>query len=149
MVTQHTFYLQAEWTGGRNSQGRISAENLQTQVSIPKEMGGPGVGTNPDEMLIGAAATCYMITLAALIERRNIPLIELKVNSEGVVSVEKGLKFESIIHKPNVVLGSNVTERQMEQVKRDTELAEQVCMISNALRGNVHLGVEATVTTVG
>ncbi|QKG83812.1 SACOL1771 family peroxiredoxin [Kroppenstedtia pulmonis] len=145
-MTRHTFHLQAEWTGGRNGKGRISAENLQTQVSVPREMDGPGVGTNPDEMLIGAAATCYMITLAAMIERRNIPLMDLKVDSEGVVSVEKGLKFESITHRPKVVLGSEVTEKQVEQVKRDTELAEQTCMISNALRGNVQLGVEATIT---
>ncbi len=35
-------------------------------------MDGPGVGTNPDEMLLGAAATCYIITLAAMLERSNI-----------------------------------------------------------------------------
>ena len=35
-------------------------------------MDGPGIGTNPDEMLLGAAATCYMITLAAMLERSQI-----------------------------------------------------------------------------
>ena len=35
-------------------------------------MDGPGIGTNPDEMLLGAAATCYIITLAAMLERSGI-----------------------------------------------------------------------------
>jgi peroxiredoxin-like protein len=34
-----------------------------TKISIPKEMNGPGIGTNPDEMLLGAASTCYIIYL--------------------------------------------------------------------------------------
>ncbi len=56
---EHTFYLDAHWDGGRNSTGTIEAGNLKQSISIPKEMDGPGVGTNPDEMLLGAAATCF------------------------------------------------------------------------------------------
>lgn len=48
---KHPFILNAVWNGGRNSDGTIEAGQLKTQISIPKEMGGPGVGTNPDEML--------------------------------------------------------------------------------------------------
>ena len=68
-MTEHLFHLKANWPGNRNDIGEIRAENLQTRVSIPKEMEGPGEGTNPDEMLLGAAATCYIITLAAMMER--------------------------------------------------------------------------------
>src|SRR5690625_5475142 len=68
-MTQHHFHLQANWPGGRNSSGYIDAGELKTKISIPPEMDGPGIGTNPDEMLLGAAATCYVITLAAMIER--------------------------------------------------------------------------------
>lgn len=77
---------------------------MRQTISIPEEMGGPGVGTNPDELLIGAAATCYLITLDAMIERKNLPVEELS-------------------------------------------LAEKNCMISNALRGNVRLEVEAQFVT--
>ena len=58
--------------GLRNDVGEISMKNLQTQVSIPKEMDGPEIGTNPDEMLLGAAATCYIITLAAIMQRSQL-----------------------------------------------------------------------------
>lgn len=145
-MAEHEFRLTADWNGGRNAEGRISAGNLDTVISIPKEMGGPGVGTNPDEMLIGAAATCYIITLAAMLERRRIPVEKLSLESIGVVSENKGrLKFESITHKPHLTLGAGVTVEQVEEAEALTETAERSCMISNALRGNVALSVTARV----
>ena len=56
-VAEHIFKLKADWPGLRNDVGTIEACNLKTEISIPPEMDGPGVGTNPDEMLLGAAAT--------------------------------------------------------------------------------------------
>ena len=42
-------------------------------------------------MLLGAASTCYTITLAALLERNEIAVLDFKVESEATVSVEKGV----------------------------------------------------------
>lgn len=71
-MADHHFYLKANWPGNRNDVGTIESGNLITSISIPKEMDGPGEGTNPDEMLLGAAATCYIITLAAMMERSGL-----------------------------------------------------------------------------
>lgn len=71
-MAEHHFHLKANWPGLRNDIGTIESGNLKTQISIPQEMDGPGVGTNPDEMLLGAAATCFIITLAAMMERSNL-----------------------------------------------------------------------------
>lgn len=61
-MTMHHFHLSAEWPGGRNDIGTIQSGNLQTQISVPTEMEGPGIGTNPDEIFTQAASTCYIIT---------------------------------------------------------------------------------------
>ncbi len=53
---KHTFDMTLDWQGGRNDVGTLKAERLHTHISIPPEMDGPGIGTNPDEMLLGAAA---------------------------------------------------------------------------------------------
>ncbi len=52
-------------------------------------MNGPGEGTNPDEMLLGAAATCFVITYAAMLERANIEKESLTLSSEARVDVTK------------------------------------------------------------
>ncbi|MDR6226692.1 SACOL1771 family peroxiredoxin [Desmospora profundinema] len=147
-MAKHHFHLTARWQGGRNGIGTIDAGNLKSEISIPEEMRGPGVGTNPDEMLIGSAATCYLITLAAMLERAAIPVKELTLETEGVVREERGLKFERITHRPTVILEATATAGHLEQTEAATERAERHCMISNALRGNVELAVEANVSVV-
>lgn len=146
-VVEHYFHLQAEWPGLRNDVGTIQSGNLKTQVSIPPEMDGPGVGTNPDEMLLGAAATCYIITLAAMMERSGLEKESLTMESIGIVDVTNGvITYKKIIHKPNVILKSDATEKNFLLVKKLTEKAETSCMISRAIQGNVTVELEATIS---
>ncbi|SDK16896.1 OsmC family protein [Sediminibacillus albus] len=148
MATHH-FHLQADWPGGRNAVGSIHAGNLQTEISIPPEMDGPGVGTNPDEMLLGAASTCYIITLGAMIERAELPLANMDLKSEGIVDVTNGVfTYKKIIHRPTVLLKSGSTDADIIKTKQLVEKAEQSCMISRAVMGNVELQLEAEVSIV-
>lgn len=136
-MVQHTFKMDLKWGDGRNGSGVLQADKLKSEISIPQEMGGLGIGTNPDEMLLGAAATCYLITLATLLENSKIPVASLSMQAEGIVNVTKGVfTYEKILHKPYVLLDSP-TEREKERVMRIAKKAEQTCMISKALKGNV------------
>src|SRR6478752_2816942 len=118
-MAKHHFHLQANWPGGRNEVGTIESGQLKTKISIPKEMGGPGVGTNPDEMLLGAAATCYLITLAAMMERSHLPVQELSLESEGIVDVTDNIfTYVSITHKPHIVLAREATAKDVETADR-------------------------------
>ncbi|MDP4097393.1 OsmC family protein [Paenibacillus sp. P96] len=143
---EHTFLLQATWNGGRNSDGRIEAGNLRTQISIPSEMGGPGVGTNPDEMLLGAASTCYLITLAAMMERAGLHVESLTLASEGIVDVTNNIfTYRRIIHRPRVILAREASEDELRKAALLAEKAESSCMISRAVAGNVELSTEPVI----
>lgn len=145
-MAEHIFKLQAEWPGGRNAVGTIDAGNLKTEISIPKEMMGPGVGTNPDEMLLGAASTCYLITLAAMLERAHIAPKSLTLQSEGLVDVTNGVfTYLKITHHPTITLREDATERDITKVQKLAEKAEQTCMISKAIQGNVTLALKTTI----
>ncbi|WP_028784189.1 OsmC family protein [Thalassobacillus devorans] len=143
-MTEHHFHLKADWPGGRNNVGYIDAGKLKTEISIPKEMDGPDIGTNPDEMLLGAASTCYIITLAAMIERAGIPLKEMALTSEGIVDVTDGVfTYQKIIHRPKVVLKKDASKNELVRVDKLVKKAETSCMISKAIKGNVELELEA------
>lgn len=145
-MAEHLFQLKARWPGGRNTVGDIAAGNLQTQVSIPKEMDGPNIGTNPDEMLLGAAATCYMITLGALLERAGIETNTQTLESDGYVDVTNGVfTYKKIVHKPLIELMPHATTADEKKARRLAEKAEETCMISKALKGNVQLELQATI----
>lgn len=142
-MAEHHFRLKANWPGLRNDVGEIKAGNLRTKVSIPAEMDGPGVGTNPDEMLLGAAATCYIITLAAMLERSRLEKKQLTLESEGIVEVTNGvLTYKKIIHRPKIVLHRDATAKEISRAQRLAERAESSCMISRAVKGNVVIELE-------
>ncbi|UOF92440.1 SACOL1771 family peroxiredoxin [Fodinisporobacter ferrooxydans] len=145
-MDQHHFRLTANWDGGRNGVGALEIGNLKSAISAPKELDGPGTGTNPEEMLMGAAATCYLITLAAILEKRALPVRKLTMETEGIVSTVGGTHFEQIIHHPHIVLAADATEEQVETANAAILRAEKACMISKALSGNVEVKAIPTVT---
>lgn len=145
---KHPFILNAVWNGGRNSDGTIEAGQLKTQISIPKEMGGPGVGTNPDEMLLGAAATCYLITLAAMLERSELTTSNLSLTSEATVDVTNNIfTYEAIKHSPVITLSKDASQDDIDKAIRIAHKAEGSCMISRAVARNVQITTEPTVLT--
>ena len=149
-MVEHIFKLKADWPGLRNDVGVIESGNLKTEISIPPEMDGPGIGTNPDEMLLGAAATCYIITLAAMLERSGIDKESLTMDSEATVDVTNGVfTYKRIVHKPRLVLAAGTDDKKLSLARRLTEKAESSCMISRAIKGNVEIGLEAEVLLSG
>lgn len=145
-MTIHTFTLKIDWPGGRNAVGDLKTERLHTQISIPPEMDGPGIGTNPDEMLLGAAATCYLITLAAMLERSQIDA-KLNLKSEGLVDVTNGVfTYKAIHHYVDIDLQNKEDEHARRIAERYAYKAEETCMISKALKGNVEVHTHLTLT---
>lgn len=145
-MPEHSFHLKAHWPGLRNDVGEIESGNLKTQVSIPPEMDGPGIGTNPDEMLLGAAATCYIITLAAMMERSRLEKEDLTMTSEGIVDVTNGvITYKKIIHRPVIVLKSIASAKDEVLAGKLAERAESSCMISRAIKGNVEMALEVSI----
>ena len=139
-MTTHIFDLKGTWTKGRNTSGHITTNNLSTRVSIPEVMDGPEIGTNPDEMLLGAASTCYMITLAAMIESSEIEIERIEVDSKGYVDVENGvITYKKIEHYPVIYIGDEPDEDLQGKLKRLVQKAEESCMVTRALAGNVQV----------
>jgi peroxiredoxin-like protein len=145
-MTSSYFIVNGSWQGNREGNGLIrlpGGSNLE--VSVPKELDGPGIGTNPEELLISSANNCYMITLAAMLSNRKIEVEKLEVSSEGIVEkVDRKLQFKQIIHKPVISIrtGSGVTVEKLEEI---AVRAEKACFISNTLRNSIEISVQPKV----
>ena len=147
-MSQHTFEVRASWRGGLKGKGSTTGPGLEVETSVPASLNGPGVGTNPEELLLGAASTCYLITLAAILERRQIPVVDLKVKSRGVVEFDKGLRFLEIEHAPTVQLAETASTEQRATIPEILNIAEKACTISNAIRGNVKVSLGSSAVSV-
>ncbi|MEH7385606.1 OsmC family protein [Bacillus sp. JJ1521] len=144
-----SFIVKGTWTGNRNGEGTITTDGLQTAVSAPKQLDGPGIGANPEELLIAAATNCYMLTLSAILSNRDLEYTHLEVVTEGTVGKDgKRLVFEKIVHKPVIFVKQADVELQ-ERLVQLAHRAEKACFISQTLKGNVEVTVEPVVNVVG
>ncbi|WP_243290915.1 OsmC family protein [Bacillus sp. FJAT-47783] len=145
-MEKHSFTVRGHWEGDRFGQGKINTDDFETVVSVPKQLEGPGIGTNPEELFISAATNCYMITFAAILSKRNVEYSKINIISEGIVTKDgKRLKFEQIIHKPVVYVSKS---ESIEAVNKLAHMAEKSCFISQTLKGNVKITVEPMVKSI-
>lgn len=141
MTTRHEYHLNGSWLGNRNSMGELSTDNLHTSFSIPTAFSGLGKGTNPEELLLSAAAGCYLITLVTLLGNRQIPFEKVELKSTAVIENDRGLRIDRIVHRPTIFVHEGVDD---DEVMELTVHAEHACMVSSAIRGNVKVDVLAT-----
>jgi lipoyl-dependent peroxiredoxin len=71
----------AHVTGGRDGHGRTADGELEVDLRIPKEMGGAGGGTNPEELFAVGYAACFESALSAVARRRRLEAGEVTIDS--------------------------------------------------------------------
>ncbi|PFG13170.1 OsmC family protein [Bacillus sp. es.036] len=144
----HVFELQGSWKGGLSGEGIVKTENLTTDVSIPSSMGGSEKGTNPDELLLSSSAACYFMTIGLYLERNEIPFEDIKISSKLTVSDKGRLHVASIHHYPVIYLSNDPNEAMTARIHDIAHRAEEGCMITRAIKGNVDVVVEPSIKKV-
>lgn len=143
-----SFKIKGSWEGGRNGNGIMTTNGVEIPVSAPADLAGPGMGSNPEELLITSASTCYTITLAAILSKRGINYSHIEINSEGVVQEEGNtLTFKEIIHRPVIIL-SYGDEEKKKVVEQLAEQAEKACFIGKTLKPGVTISVQPEIRFV-
>jgi peroxiredoxin-like protein len=127
-----SFTVELTWSGtGRQGAGQIQTDELALELSGPEPMGGRGVGTNPEELLVCAVSSCYTATLFALLRLAQLPVDSLAVNANGTVTGFPGeTRFARIAVTPTV-LGGDI--RRVPEYQAAASVAHDRCFIGPAL----------------
>ena len=131
-----SFDVELRWTGDEEGGiGEIRTDNQVLDVSAPEAMGGRGIGTNPEELLVSAVSSCYSATLFALLQRARLPVDSLKVAAKGTVSdYPRRARFEGLVVSPTIE-GGNPTRRA--EYETMALRAHARCLIGRALAPRV------------
>jgi osmotically inducible protein OsmC len=134
------YTAEATVTGGRaEGHGRTSDGLLDVQLRLPKEMGGAGEGTNPEELFAVGYAACFESALGAVGRRERTELGDVSIDSQVSLIPTEDRSFNL-----GVTLDVKVPAiDDAEQAKRLVAAAHQVCPYSNATRGNVEMRLTA------
>jgi lipoyl-dependent peroxiredoxin len=139
------YTAEATVTGGRaNGHGRTTDGQLDVQLRRPKEMGGEGGGTNPEQLFAVGYAACFEGALGAVARRERVELGDVSIDSR--VSLSPGPDRSFVV---GVALDVTLPQvEDAEQAVRIVEAAHQVCPYSNATRGNIAVELSANGNTV-
>jgi len=126
--------------GGRN--GHVSSNDgiLDLEVRIPKEMGGQGGYTNPEQLFAAGYAACFESALNHIAREKKIKVEETMVTAE--VSIGKNDKGGfALAVKLHAYIKGVTAEVADELVKA----AHETCPYSNATRGNIDVELKSSV----
>lgn len=132
-----TYTAEARVTGGRgNGHGRTSDGQLAVNLRLPKELGGDGDGTNPEQLFAVGYAGCFATVLTMVAQRKKLTA-DVAVDSR-VMLVPNADNTFALGAELDVQLPSVSDPGQAEELVR---AAHQICPYSNAIRGNVEVAL--------
>lgn len=124
---------------GRNGRAKSSDGLLDVDVRFPKEMGGTGGATNPEQLFAAAWSACFgtSVTVAAGIEK--IKIGEVSVTAKIGVLHDNG----------NFDLGAHLLVKingvDYDTAKKLVESTKSICSYSKATKGNINAIYEVVI----
>ncbi|ONH24437.1 organic hydroperoxide resistance protein [Pseudofrankia asymbiotica] len=123
---------------GRNGHTESDDGLLALDVRIPKEMGGPGGATNPEQLFAAGYAACFHSALKLVGTAESADLTGSEVSTSVSLGALPqggfGLAVAIVVHAPNL---------DLETTAALIRKAHDVCPYSNAIKGNVEVTLDA------
>lgn len=121
-------------TGGRDGAAKSSDGLLDVKLAPPKELGGAGGATNPEQLFAAGYAACFLGALkhVAAAEKAKLPADASIDSSVGIGQIPAGFGIEValVVHLPGM---------EKSAAEALVHKAHQVCPYSNATRGNIEV----------
>ncbi|WAC54987.1 organic hydroperoxide resistance protein [Gordonia sp. SL306] len=121
---------------GRNGHARTSDGKVDVDLDMPTELGGSGVGTNPEQLFAAGYAACFHSALRLVAGQAGADVTDSAVGARvSLGSTESGgfgLAVELEVSLPSV---DDATAKSL------VDKAHEVCPYSNATRGNIDVAL--------
>lgn len=144
-VAKVVYTAEANVTGARaNGHGRTSDGMLEVDLRLPKEMGGEGDGTNPEQLFAVGYAACFEGALGVVGQRLRQEVGDVVIDSKvSLITTEE--RSYNVAVTLDVSLPSVEDDAVAVGLVRE---AHKVCPYSNATRGNVEVTLTANGASV-
>ncbi|HEY7485726.1 MAG TPA: organic hydroperoxide resistance protein [Streptosporangiaceae bacterium] len=129
-----SLYTAIATSAGRNTRAVTSDGKLDVKLSLQKEFGGDGDGTNPEQLFAAGYAACFASSLQYVAGRRKVDVNGMTVTAEvDLRAKDTGFALSAVLR---VKLPGHLSTEAKQEL---ADAAHQVCPYSNATRGNIPL----------
>ncbi|MEU3415386.1 MULTISPECIES: Ohr family peroxiredoxin [unclassified Streptomyces] len=139
MAVSYTAVVDVDGEGRNGGHVRSSDGLLETGLALPKELGGAGTATNPEQLLAAGWAACFLGALRRAAATRGTRLTSTSITAEITLTHGDDGEF-SLSAALRPVLGG-VDQATAEDLTRD---AHRICPYSKATRDNIPVVLDAT-----
>ena len=143
-MTNPGYTTQARVIGGRSGHGRTSDGKLEVDLRLPKELGGDGAGTNPEQLFAIGYAACFSTVVTILAQRKKLQAGDAIVDSTVTLLGDADGTFR-LRAQLDVTLPSISDPEQAADLVR---AAHELCPYSRATRGNVAVALTVNGTAI-
>ena len=128
------YTAKAKATGGRDGRATSSDEVLDVQLAVPKEMGGAGGGTNPEQLFAAGYSACFLGAMKFVAGRD-----KLNISKDAFIEGEVGIGPIPTGFGIEVKLNIHLKGMDQAEAQKLVDAAHIVCPYSNATRGNINV----------
>lgn len=121
---------------GRNGHVRTSDGQVEFDLAVPKEMGGPGGGVNPEQLFAAGYAACFHSALQGAARQAKTSVEGSTVGARVAIGPREEGGFGLA-----VTLEVTIPDLPHQEAVALAEQAHQMCPYSNATRGNIDVDV--------
>ena len=121
---------------GRNGHARTSDGKVDENLAMPKELGGSGEGTNPEQLFAAGYAACFHSALRLVAKSANADIADSAVGAKVGLGANDQGGFAL-----TVTLEVSLPHLSREEAQALADKAHEVCPYSNATRGNIDVTV--------
>ncbi|WP_180065851.1 MULTISPECIES: organic hydroperoxide resistance protein [unclassified Acinetobacter] len=132
------YTAKAKATGGRDGRATSSDGILDVQLAVPKEMGGPGGGTNPEQLFAAGYSACFLGAMKFVANRD-----KLNISQDAYIEGEVGIGPIPTGFGIEVTLNIHLEGMDQAEAQKLVDAAHIVCPYSNATRGNINVTLNA------
>jgi Ohr subfamily peroxiredoxin len=134
------YTAEAHVTGGRaEGHGRTSDGALEVDLRTPREMGGNGGGTNPEQLFAVGYAACFESSLGVAARRLRQEAGDVAIDSKVMLVPTEDRRFKLAVELAVTLPSVDDADVAVELVRA----AHRVCPYSNATRGNIDVSITA------
>ena len=120
-------------TGGRDGASRSSDGRVDVKLSSP---GGPGTGTNPEQLFAAGWSACFMSAVAVAASQRKVAL-----PADRAIDAEVDLGTNEGGYLLRARLNVSLPGLPVEVAQALVDAAHQICPYSKATRGNIDVTI--------
>jgi osmotically inducible protein OsmC len=120
--------------GGREGKAVSNDGNLNLDLRYPKELGGNGAGTNPEQLFAAGFAACFEGAMGTILRKKNIKAEGITIASH--VTLGKDANDGYVLAIALDITISGVETSVAEEIVAE---AHKVCPYAKATNGNIEV----------